>query len=180
MLREGRIANVAAALVLEAGPGRGPAGRMARSALSEAVAATARLLASLFEEVLLVGGPFPPEAPGRPVPWNAGPAGPLPALLAALESTGAERLLFLDAEMPRARADLLLALFAWPEADSVVATLEGRLEPLCAIYRVEPVLARARARLAAGELDLGGLLGELDGSILLEGDLAALHEADAS
>jgi molybdopterin-guanine dinucleotide biosynthesis protein A len=75
-------------------------------------------------------------------------------------------------DLPLLTADLLLALVAWPEADAVVPRTASGLHPLCALYRREPVLAVARARLADGRLALRGLLDAIDTATLEEADLA--------
>jgi molybdopterin-guanine dinucleotide biosynthesis protein A len=53
----------------------------------------------------------------------------------------------------------------------------GGPEPLCALYRREPVLAEARRRLAAGPLALHALLGALSVCWLEGDDLRALDRS---
>ena len=73
--------------------------------------------------------------------------------------------------------ELLLALIAAPEADVVAPRTALGAEPLCALYRREPALREARARLAAGRLALHELLGALSVHWLEGEDLAALGPA---
>lgn len=134
----------------------------------------ARLLGSIVEEVLLVGGDPPPEATGRRVPDPPGPACALRGLAGGLEAARAERVLVLATDLPFVGADLLLALVAWPEAQAVVPRGARGPEPLCALYEREPALRVARARLAAGALAVQGLLGELRVAYLDAGALAVL------
>lgn len=134
----------------------------------------AQLLDSLFEEVLLVGGRPPSDAPGRAVVDPPGPSCALRGLVAALDSAGATRVLVLATDLPFVAADLLLGLVAWPDADAVVPRQGGRFHPLCALYRRQVTLERARARLAARELALHGLLEELDIEPFEGPDLEAL------
>ncbi len=134
----------------------------------------ARLLATLFEEVLWVGGDPPTDAPGRRVPDVEGPPCPLRGLTGALEAAGGERVLVVAGDLPRVTADLLLALFAWPEADAVVPRTGDGSHPLCAIYRREAVLPVARSRLAAGDLKLRDLLDVLDARYLDDADLVRI------
>jgi molybdopterin-guanine dinucleotide biosynthesis protein A len=122
----------------------------------------AKLLATLCEEVLLVGGAPPESAPGRRVADPDGPRSALRGLVGALEAARAERVLVLATDLAGATAELLLALVAAPDADVVAPRTPGGPEPLCALYRRAPALAEARRRLADGRLALHGLLGALD------------------
>jgi molybdopterin-guanine dinucleotide biosynthesis protein A len=133
----------------------------------------ATLLASLCEEVLLVGGAPPAAAPGRRVADPEGPRSALRGLVGALEAARAERVLVLATDLPGLGADLLLALVAAPDADAVVPRTPAGAEPLCALYRREPVLREARRRLADGRLALHALLAALDVHWLEGEDLAA-------
>ncbi len=172
---EGRLANVSAALLLG-----GASSRMGRDKSHLPVAGLplatrmARLLAGLFEEVLLVGGDAPEDAPGRRVADPAGPRCALRGLVAALAAAREERVLVVATDLPLLTPDLLLALTAWPEHDVVMPRDARGLHPLCAIYRREPVLAAARERLAAGELRLRELTESLDCGLLEGPDLLAL------
>ena len=168
----GRIHGISAALLAGARSEK-TACDAARAGTDGIAAATriARLLATLFEEVLLVGGDPPADAPGRRVPDVEGPLCPLRGLTGALEAAEGERVLVVAGDLPLVTADLLLALFAWPEADAVVPRTDDGAHPLCAIYRREAVLPVARSRLAAGDLKLHDLLDVLDTRYLDDADL---------
>jgi molybdopterin-guanine dinucleotide biosynthesis protein A len=181
-LNEGRFAGIAGALLLGGASERMGADKAALEIGGEASALrTARLLASLFEEVLLVGGAAPPGTPGRSVPDPPGPRCALRGLVAALDAARAPRVLVVATDLPGLTADLLLALIALPEADAALPRgPSGRHEPLCALYRRESVLPLARARLAAGKLALHGLLDELPTTTLLQGAELAAFDPDGA
>ena len=172
---EARLAGISAALLTGGSSTR--LGRdKSRVPLAGVAAATrmARRLARIFEEVLLVGGDPPDDAPGRRVPDPPGPACALRGVLGALEAARGERVLVLATDLPLISEALLLALVAWPEADAVVPRAREGRHALCALLSRERVLAVAKRRLAAGQLALHGLFGEV-GTAWLEGeDLARL------
>lgn len=169
----GRLAEVAGA-VLVGGASMRMGHDKARVELGGEALATraARLLARICEDVLLVGGDPPPDAPGRRVPDPDGPRCALRGLVGALASTRAERVLVVATDLPLLTADLLLALVAFPQADVVLPRGPAGPEPLCALWRREPALAAARARLAAGELSAQALVAALDAGWLEAADLA--------
>jgi molybdopterin-guanine dinucleotide biosynthesis protein A len=141
----------------------------------------ATLLNGLFEQVLLVGGQPPPEAPGDRVPDLAElsdtPRCGLRGLVSALAAAHAERVLVLATDLPLVTPELVLGLVAWPEADAVVPRPGDLPQPLCAVYRREPVLRAARERLLAGRLALQGLLDDLAPAWVGPADLARLDPA---
>jgi len=114
---EGRIATIAAALLVG-----GASSRMGRDKSRLEIGGVAnatrlaRLLGGLFEELLLVGGDPPDDAPGRCVPDPEGPVCALRGLVAALEAARAPRVLVVATDLPLLTADLVLALVAWPES----------------------------------------------------------------
>jgi molybdopterin-guanine dinucleotide biosynthesis protein A len=175
-LSEDRLATVAGALLLGGASSRMGEDKAARRVGGEPAARRlARLLASLFEEVLLVGGRPPEGAPGRPVPDRQGaPRCPLRGLVAALEASEAPALLVLATDQLAVTPALLLALAARGDADAVVPVAEGRLQPLCALYRRETVLPVARGHLAEGRLALHALLDVLEVGRLEGPDLEAV------
>lgn len=181
MPEESRFVNVAGAVLTGGGSRR--MGRDKSGIELGGVAAatrTARLLAGLFRDVLLVGGEPPPEAPGRRVPDSPGPRCALRGLVGALEGSDAERVVVLATDLPLLRAELLLALVAWSEGDAAVPRDAGGAHPLCAVYRRERVLPVARQRLERGELALSGLLEAVD-TLYLEGaDLVAVDSDGAA
>jgi molybdopterin-guanine dinucleotide biosynthesis protein A len=172
---EGRIANVSAALLLGGASqrmGRDKA-RLERAGVALATR-TARLLADHFADVLLVGGEPPADAPGRPVPDPEGPRCALRGLVGALAAARCERVLVVATDLPLLEPELVLALVAWPESDVVLPRVDGRLEPLCALWSREAALGEARARLAAGRLALHELVGALRHELLEGADLRAV------
>lgn len=138
----------------------------------------ARLLASLFDEVLLVGGRAPADAPGRPVPDLEGPRCALRGLVSALAATEAPRVLVAATDLPLLSADLVLALVAWPRAAAVVPRGADGAHPLCALYERDAVLPVARAHLASGSLALSQLLASVE-TAWLEGPDLELVDPDA-
>jgi molybdopterin-guanine dinucleotide biosynthesis protein A len=173
--REARLANVAAAL-LTGGRGTRMGADKARMPLAGVAAATrlARMLARLFEDVLLVGGEPPEDAPGRRAPDPEGPACALRGIAGALAAARAPRVLVLATDLPFVGEALLLALVARPEAAAVAPRAGAGRHALCALFARERALAVARRRLAAGELSLQGLFAELDAAWLEGEELARL------
>jgi molybdopterin-guanine dinucleotide biosynthesis protein A len=177
----GTIASISAALLTG-----GASSRMGRDKAhlevdgAAAASRISRLLADLFEEVLIVGGDPPATAVGRRVADSEGPQCALRGFVAALAAASCERVLVVATDLPLLTADLLLALVAWPEADAVVPRTASGLHPLCALYRRKPVLAVARARLAEGRLALRGLLDAIDTAVLAEADLVRVDPDGAA
>jgi molybdopterin-guanine dinucleotide biosynthesis protein A len=172
---ESRLAGVSAALLTGGRSSR--LGRdKAQVPLGGVAAATrlARRLARLFEEVLLVGGTPPADAPGRRVADPPGEPCALRGIVGALEAARAPRVLVLATDLPLVSDALLLALVAWPEADAVAPRAGERRHALCALLARERALAVARRRLAARELSLHGLLAELGVRWLEGAELARL------
>jgi len=134
----------------------------------------ARTLSTLCEEVWLVGGEPPADAPGRAVPDGPGPVCALRGLATALEAARAPRVLVLATDLPLVTPPLLLALLAHGDAEVVLPRSSKGLEPLCALYRREPALAAARRRLDEGKLSLHGLLDTLACRALGPEELARL------
>ena len=123
---------------------------------------SARRLARVFGETLLVGGRPEEAAPGRHVEDPPGPTCALRGLVGALTAATSPRVLVVATDLPFLSIDLLLALTAWPERDIVVPSDAGGDHPLCAIYRREVCLPIASAHLDSGRLSLRELLAEVD------------------
>src|SRR5690606_22223499 len=117
------------------------------------------------------------DAPGRRVPDPDGPPCALRGLVGALTAARGERVLVVATDLPLLGPELLLALVAWPEADVVLPRVDGRMEPLCALWARERVLPLARAQLAAGRLALHELVAALSASWLEGDDLRAVDPA---
>jgi molybdenum cofactor guanylyltransferase len=95
--------------------------------------------------------------------------GPLAALAAALRALPAEYLVAVAGDHPGLRVELLRELVARrASAPALACRRGGRVEPLLAVYRREPALALAEARLAGPDRSLRGLLAALDARILDE------------
>ncbi len=158
----GRIGGLSGAVLIG-----GASSRMGRDKAAVELGGTplatrlARLLDSLCEEVLLVGGAAPPGTPGRAVADPEGPRCALRGLVAALGAARGERVLVVATDLPLVTAALLRGLAAPSGADAVVPRPGPKPQPLCAVYRRAAVLALARERLAAGPLALQGLLAAL-------------------
>ena len=172
----GRIANVAGAVLIGGASSRMGSDKAQRPFGGVAAATrTSRLLATLFEDVMLVGGEAPADAIGRRIEDVAGPRCALRGIVAALEASRAERVLIVATDLPLLTPALLLALVAWPLAEVVLPRRDGHIEPLCALWSRERAAAGARAQLAAGRLALHEVVAQLDVRYL-EG--ADLHTAD--
>jgi molybdopterin-guanine dinucleotide biosynthesis protein A len=175
---EARLATVCAAL-LTGGRGTRLGRDKSRMPLAGVPAATrlAQRLARLFEDVLLVGGEPPADAPGRRIADPEGPACALRGIVGALEAARAERVLVLATDLPLVSDALLLALVAWPEACAVAPRAgEGR-HALCVLLARDRALPVAKRRLAEGDLSLHGLLVEV-GTAWLEGEALARLDPD--
>ncbi len=121
----------------------------------------ARLLEAICDEVLFVGGAPAPGTPGRVIADPEGPRCALRGLVAALGAARGDRVLVVATDLPLVTDALLRGVAAPSAADAVVPRSGPQPQPLCAAYRRAPVLARARERLASGNLALKGLLDDL-------------------
>ena len=172
MSGEGRIANIAGAVLIggaSARMGNDKAQRLFGGIAS--AARTSRLLATLFEDVMLVGGAAPADAIGRRIEDVAGPRCALRGIVAALEASHAERVLIVATDLPLLTPTLLLALVAWPVADVVLPRRGVHIEPLCALWSRARAAACARTQLEAGRLALHEVVAQLDARYLEAGDL---------
>lgn len=181
-MSSGRISNIAGAVLVG-----GASSRMgedkARRPFAGMPAATraSRLMASLFAEILLVGGDPPDDAVGRRVADVAGPRCALRGLVSALEAAPAERVLVVATDLLLLGPELLLALVAWPEADVVLPRhAGGSIEPLCALWHRERVLAVARQQLAAERIPMHELVSRLDARFIDEADLVSIDPSGTS
>lgn len=97
-------------------------------------------------------------------PVGAGRA-PILGLFTALTSAGSEWIAVLAVDLPFVTGELLLqlALLRRGEVDAIVPVqTDGRLQPLCALYRRDVCLEAVRMAIEAGEFSLYKLLGGLN------------------
>jgi molybdopterin-guanine dinucleotide biosynthesis protein A len=137
---------------------------------------TARLSA-IFEGVFAVVKEPPefPAGPARILLDRSPERAAIHGLLRALEEAR-DRIFVLGVDLP-VLPDALIREIARrglaAEAPAVVPRAGGRLQPLAAVWR-RGALDAARRRVAAGELSLQGLVGELDAEILEEPEWKAI------
>src|SRR6266540_20678 len=116
-------------------------------------------------------GAAPPGRPLRLLAVADPGRGPLAALAAALHALPAEHLLVVAGDHPGLRVELLRQLVTMrAEASALACRRGGRVEPLVALYRREPALAAAEARLAGRDHSLRGLLADLGARLLDESE----------
>jgi molybdopterin-guanine dinucleotide biosynthesis protein A len=170
---EGRLASVAGAVI--------PGGAMQPAVRGEAraTAQIARLLATLFEEVICVGSEPPADAAGRRAREFDGPPGVLRDIGSALAAATAERVLIVAADAEDVSPDLLLALVAWPESEAVVPRARGAALPSCAVYRREAALRAIRGEFASQRNDVRGWLETLETAYVDPDALPAAHAPGA-
>ncbi len=174
MSGDGRIANVAGAVLLGGASSRMGSDKAQRPFGGVAAATrTSQLLATLFEDVMLVGGEAPADAIGRRIEDAPGPRCALRGIVAALDASRAERVLVVATDLPLLTPALLLALVAWPVADVVLPRRGAHIEPLCALWARARSAACARAQLEAGRLALHEVVAQLDAHYLEAADLEA-------
>lgn len=168
-VREGRLATVAGAVLLGGASTRFGSDKAAFEIDGVACATrVARQLAAIVEDVMLVGGTPPADAPGRRVPDGPGDRCAMRGWLAALEAARAPQLLVVATDLPFVTRALLLALIAQPTASAVVPRPDGRPQPLCALYDVAAVLPIVRDQFAAGRYALRSVLDQLPSTRFLD------------
>jgi molybdopterin-guanine dinucleotide biosynthesis protein A len=101
---------------------------------------TARIACAAAGTVVLIGDPARHAVFGYPVVADRYPGeGPLGGIVTALRDTAAEFNLVVACDMPRLTLEFLDELLTAAEAEPVEilvpTTGDGRLEPLCAVYR---------------------------------------------
>jgi len=105
-------------------------------------------VAKVCDSVKLVGDPATYSDLGLPVIADRFPGqGPLAGIEAALAATGCDNNLIVSCDMPAISQNLLEAIFAAAETGDCALPRhdDGRLEPLCAVYRrsCHPVILAA-------------------------------------
>ena len=89
-------------------------------------------------------------------------AGVLPALLAALDTATSELVLLVACDMPFVAPGVAEELVRFATGyDAVVPDVDGHLQPMLAVYRVEPCRAAIRASLAADNRRMIGFLDDV-------------------
>ncbi len=111
-----------------------------------------------------------PRLPGVAVLWDrVAFEGPLRALLDAAQGIGGD-ILVLAADLPRLETEFILRLMQraeeHPQAWAVVPEEEGRLQPLCALYRA-PIWPKLQACVETGQRSLIDALDSLPPDALL-------------
>jgi len=123
---------------------------------------TAARLATLCEEVLVVGSREPAPAGTREVPDLYPDGGSLGGIASGLQVAQHPRALVVATDMPFLNAALLRWLAERPGAWDAIVPLspEGRPEPLHAVY-AQTCLAPLRRRVEAGQLKIQDFLDEV-------------------
>lgn len=147
------------------------------------VARAVRVAREAQLEPVIVGAIAGVELDGVPVLADAasehGPLAGLVALLDAARDRRAPDVVALACDMPRVDAVLLRRIaHEGPGAAALAFRREGRWEPLCARYDAAKVGPLARARLAAGDLALQGLLDAAGATVIATDQNAWLDDVD--
>jgi molybdopterin-guanine dinucleotide biosynthesis protein A len=142
-----------------------------------------RTLASITTRASLVGGvergavwPGLPVVPDIHVRWGA-----LGGLHAALKVAGAEWAAVVACDLPFVTGELFVRLASLRENFDAVVPLQsdGRLQPLCALYRVSAALPRVEELIANGERRPRALLNLIQTRIVAFQELKDLPGADS-
>lgn len=155
---DSRLAHVTGVVLCAGGAEALHGLRFGSHSLGERVAS---LLAHVVRDVVWVGAPPPPGAPGRaagaaPQPLAASEhaalcAAPCAALCAALEVAPEGHVLVVSADRPLLSPDLVIGLAGRPAAQAVVPRGGRGPEPLCARYDSASLLPELRRCMAEGE-----------------------------
>lgn len=99
-------------------------------------------------------------------------AGPIAGMAEGLQVAESEYALVLACDLPFVESALAEVLFELASVrDGAVPRLDGRLQPTCAVYRVEPTLAACRQLLEDGERRTMALVDRLSVRTVEEGAL---------
>jgi molybdopterin-guanine dinucleotide biosynthesis protein A len=130
-------------------------------------------------DVVIEVGPGRTELPtAREDPTGAGPLAAVAAGAAALTRLGAEgAALVLAVDLPRVTVSLLELLRDWPGARSVVPSVGGRLQPVCARYGPD-ALRSVPDLVAAGAASMRALVDAVDHDVVDESVWGAVATAD--
>lgn len=118
---------------------------------------------SCFGERLLSANAPSLSLPGvRTVPDRYPRCGPMGGIHAVLRVCRAQRVFFLPCDMPFMTPDIAIALLdAAGDGDACAALLDGKIQPLPAVY-AKSALPAIERRIARGDFRLHALLEELD------------------
>jgi molybdopterin-guanine dinucleotide biosynthesis protein A len=117
------------------------------------IARAVGLLGRMMEQVFIVGDRPDLDGFAKVVPDHWPGEGPLCAIATALTDTDQKFVLVLAVDLPEMRAEWLARLLraaSTSEATAVVSVVEGRMQPLCAVYRAS-LLPALEAVIAGGE-----------------------------
>ena len=122
----------------------------------------ARRFSCFDEQLLSTNNPFLTLPGVQSVPDIRPGCGPLGGIHAVLHTCRAQRVFFLPCDMPYMTADIAFALLdALADGDACAAVVDGRVQPLAAVY-AKSALPAIDARIARGDFRLQALLCELD------------------
>ena len=127
------------------------------------LARTVRILASVVDEVLVIGRSQAPDLDPRVrlAPDDVPGLGPLGGMLTGLRRVRSPYTLIVACDLPFLRASILRHLLTLaPAYQAVIPLVDGRSQPLHAVY-ARDVQHTIAARLAANELSVESLLREL-------------------
>lgn len=121
------------------------------------------------------GGGMWQVVPDTHVEWGA-----LGGLHAALAACRAEWAAIVACDLPFVSGQLFERLAAWRENFAAVVPVQadGRLQPLCALYRTAPCLRRVEELIAGGEHRPRALVERVDARRVFPAELADLEAAD--
>jgi molybdopterin-guanine dinucleotide biosynthesis protein A len=126
----------------------------------------AALLSEVCEVVVEVGPSYTSLPAAREEPAGSGPLAAIVAGRDALAELGASGpVLVLAVDLPRVTTELLVFLRDWPGAPTAVPEVGGRLQPVCARYGPDALLA-AGSLFAGGVSSLHALLDVVDHDVI--------------
>ena len=135
-----------------------------------------RIMSEACEEVKIVGDPAKFTAPNYETIADVFPdSGPLGGIHSALTWSSSELNLMLAVDMPFISADLLVFLLRAAGTDTAAITVpsvDGRLQPLCAVYRRE-FAAYAEDALRAGKFKIDAAFAGVKTRVIEEDELVA-------
>jgi molybdopterin-guanine dinucleotide biosynthesis protein A len=151
--------------------------RLGELSFTEKIAAA---LGAISASVRLVGGQEARGGAWEVVPDRHAEWGALGGLHAALAASRAEWAAIVACDLPFVSGQLFerLALLRENFAAVVPVQADGRLQPLCALYRTAPCLLRVEELIAGGEHRPRALVERVDARRVFPAELADLEAAD--